>query len=145
MPAPYTHIVCCVEQSEASAETLREARRMHAFGPGKLTLLHVLSAPIPYPTMPMTGWLPRYPEMPEDAEKWLASHVQTGEDYVLLDGGDPAIAACRWAKDHDADLMVAAAHRGLAERILLGSFAGYLTHHSPCPVLIVRPIPEDQG
>jgi nucleotide-binding universal stress UspA family protein len=35
--------------------------------------------------------------------------------------------------------MVAASHRGMVDRVLLGSFSGYLIHHAPCDVLLVRP------
>jgi nucleotide-binding universal stress UspA family protein len=38
--------------------------------------------------------------------------------------------------------VVAATHRGLVERALLGSFASHLAHHSPCPVFL---IPPEQG
>jgi nucleotide-binding universal stress UspA family protein len=39
--------------------------------------------------------------------------------------------------------MVAATHRGLVERALLGSFAGYLAHHAPCSVFLVPPEQDD--
>ena len=35
--------------------------------------------------------------------------------------------------------LIAASHRGLVERVLLGSFAGYLVRHAPCAVLLTRP------
>jgi nucleotide-binding universal stress UspA family protein len=58
---------------------------------------------------------------------------------VALDGYPPA-AVCDWAAEADVDLVVAAAHRGLVQRMLLGSFAAYLAHHSPCTILLVRPV-----
>lgn len=141
MPLSYSHVACCIEQSGNSEELLAHARYVSALAGARLTLVHVLSAPIPYPTLPFSGWLPRFPELPEDAERWLAGMTASGEDYVLLDG-DPARAACHWADGADCDLLVAAAQRSPSERVLLGSFAGYLAHHSPCPVLLVRPVVE---
>jgi universal stress protein F len=61
-----------------------------------------------------------------------------GSDPVLLQG-HPGEAACDWARENDADVMVAATHGGRLERALLGSFAAFLTQHAPCPVLLIPP------
>jgi nucleotide-binding universal stress UspA family protein len=83
--------------------------------------------------------VPQAFEDPEQLRRWLAD--EAGDDGVEVEilSGYPPAAACSWAEDHDADLIVAAAHRGFVDRVLLGSFAGFLAHHSPCPVLLVRP------
>ena len=47
MASPYPHIACCIDQSEASGRALAEARRLRAFGAGRLSLVHVLEAPAP--------------------------------------------------------------------------------------------------
>lgn len=48
---------------------------------------------------------------------------------------DRLIAVC---EETDADLLVIGKRgAGLAERMLLGSTADKLTHHAPCPVLVV--------
>jgi nucleotide-binding universal stress UspA family protein len=39
---------------------------------------------------------------------------------------------------------VAAAHRGLVERAMLGGFAAYVAYHAPCPVLLVHPPEADE-
>ena len=39
---------------------------------------------------------------------------------------------------------MASASRGMFDRVLLGSFAGFLARHSPCSVLLTRP-PVVQG
>jgi nucleotide-binding universal stress UspA family protein len=36
-------------------------------------------------------------------------------------------------------VLVAARHRGVVERMLVGSFAGHLMHHAPCAVLLIPP------
>jgi len=75
----------------------------------------------------------------EAAEMWLAEEARAvGGEGVLLEG-HPANTACEWAADGDVDIMVAATHRGLVERALLGSFASYVAHHAPCPVFLVPP------
>ncbi len=142
---PYEHIAVCVEhQSEMSIKSLDAARRLRAFGPGRLTLVHVLLQPVVYPALPGSGvqtWMPNPLEYREAAEEWLTGMAQPGEERVVLEGYAPE-AACRWAGEAGVDLIVAAAHRGLVDRMLLGSFAGYLVRHAPCPVLLVRPAPQ---
>ncbi len=134
MSASYRHIVCCIEDSEPSAQALARAR---SFEPERLTLLHVLSLPVVY-SFPVFGYVPEPPEMRGHVETWLESLVQPGEDWFVAEGHAPSVA-CEYAETQGADLMVAAAHRQLVDRVLLGSFAGYLSHHAPCDVLLVRP------
>ena len=123
----WAHIACCVDESEASAAALREARRLRAQGPGRLTLLHVAFGPPHDATPPCPEWLA------------AAASEGAGEPVVLVNLGVPAAAVSEWAAGARADLIVASAHRGMRERILLGSFAGHLARHAPCPVLLVRP------
>ena len=60
--------------------------------------------------------------------------------------GYPPHAACQYARASGADLIVAAAHRGIVDRTMLGSFAAYVGYHAPCPVLLVHPpTPEPAG
>lgn len=134
MNAPYHHIVCCVDESEPASQALARAR---VLGAEKLTLLHVLSLPIVY-SFPVFGYVPEPPELRGHVEQWLQGLVQPGEDWFVADGHPPSVA-CEYAETHHADLMVAAAHRGFVDRVILGSFAGYLSHNAPCDVLLVRP------
>jgi nucleotide-binding universal stress UspA family protein len=78
----------------------------------------------------------------EAAEMWLAEEARSVSAEAVLLEGHPASTATEWAAEAGVDLMVAATHRGLVERALLGSFAGYLAHHAPCPVFLV---PPEQG
>ena len=148
MSAPFQHIACCLEhESNASKQSLDEARRLRALGPGRLTLVHVVAPPVVYPALPGSGvqtWHPDPTEFRESAMEWLLRVAVDGEETVVLDG--PAAAAvCSWVATTDVDLLVAASHRGLLDRALLGSFAGYLGRHSPCAVLLVRPVTERMG
>jgi len=134
MNEPYRHIVCCVDDSEPAMHALARARSL---GAARLTLLHVLSLPAVY-SFPVFGYVPEPPEMRGHVEEWLRGIAQPGEDWVVAEG-HPSTMACDYADKHDADLMVAAAHRGFVDRVLLGSFAGHLSHNAPCDVLLVRP------
>lgn len=136
----FDHIAVCVDRSAAADAALAEARRLHAAAPGgRLSLVHVAPWPLLY-TDEGGAWSPDPEDIASAARAWLdetVSEVPSAEG-VLLDGYPPA-AACDWAAQHEVDLLVAASHRGLVERVLLGSFAGYLVRNAPCAVLLTRP------
>ena len=123
----WTHIACCVDESEASASALREAVRLRSQAPGRLSLVHVAFGPPGRPAEERGAWLT------------AAAALAGGEAVLLVNLGVPAAAVSSWADGADVDLIVAAAHRGIRERIRLGSFAGHLARHAPCSVLLVRP------
>jgi nucleotide-binding universal stress UspA family protein len=136
----YRHIAVCIDRSEASVAALEEARSLRATtGGGRLTMVHVAPWPLLY-TGEAGAWAPDPADIAAAAREWLdgvAAGVPEGE-AALLDGYPPA-AVCEWAESNDVDLIVAASHRGLVERVLLGSFAGYLVRNAPCSVLLTRP------
>ena len=136
--APYSHIACCIEDSRGSRCALEEARRLRAFGPGRLMLLHVTPPSIVYGE---SVGMPPEDEIADVASTWLADQsAAVPEAQSVLLSGHPASAVCAWAREHEPDLLVAGAHRGHLERVALGSFASYLAYHAPCPVLLVRPV-----
>jgi nucleotide-binding universal stress UspA family protein len=142
MDAPYRHIACCIDRSAASKGVLVEAIRLRGVGPGRLSILHASDLGILFAAYP--GVVAIDPEpIRGDSKRWLDEVVggTPGSEAVLLDGY-PAAAACEWAAREGVDLLVASSSRGLVERVLLGSFAGYLTHHAPCSVLLTRPVVE---
>lgn len=140
MPNTYPHIAVCVDRSDASAAALAEARTLRAdAGPGRLSIVHVAPWPLLY-TGEVGAWTPDPEDIASAAREWLtrtAADVPDAEP-VLLEGYPPA-AVCEWAEANDVDVIVASSHRGLVERVLLGSFAGYLVRHAPCSVLLTRP------
>jgi nucleotide-binding universal stress UspA family protein len=125
--ALWHHVACFVDESEKSVEALREAGRIAAHGRARLSVVHVATGP-PHDVAP------RPPA-------WLvgAAGEVGGHPVLLVNLGHAAAAACEWARGARVDLIVARAHRGVRDRILLGSFAGHLARHAPCPVLLVRP------
>lgn len=62
-----------------------------------------------------------------------------GVEYeTMAELGDPVTRLLDICRETDADLMVIGRRgAGLAERVILGSTADRLTHHSECPVLVV--------
>lgn len=142
----YRHVACCVEGSSASDAVIDAGTRLVDGGEGTLTLLHVVPPPMAVLALPAPDMSAVYAE----AEAWLAQRAESirtalrerGSDAVVqtsLLEGHPGIAVCEWAAHHGADLIVAASHRGLFDRALLGSFAGYVAYHAPCAVHLVRP------
>lgn len=147
MSSPYEHIVCCFEGSEPSRQALAEARRLRARGPGRLTVLHVARQPLRWGTgIAYAVSIPEpFEEEAQRVREWLVHEVADDQAAVVVISGYPPAAACDWAAANGADLIVAAAHRGLVDRVLLGSFAGFLVRHSPCPVLLIRPQPPTRN
>ncbi len=136
----YDHIAVCVDRSDAADESLDHAVRLRdAVGAPRLSILHVAPWPLLY-AGEAGAWTPDPDDMASAAREWLAAVVARvpAAEGVVLDGYPPA-AVCEWASRNGVDLIVAASHRGLVERVLLGSFAGYLAQHAPCSVLLTRP------
>lgn len=144
MPAPYAHIACCIDDSEMTPRVIAEAARLRELAPGRLSL--VFAAPQP---LVMTGapgeWVPDGVDVAEVAKDWLAQRVAEtpGAEPVLVNGYPP-VAVCDWAATTGCDLLVAGAHRGAVQRMMLGGFAAYLAYHAPCAVLLVRPDQQHQ-
>ncbi len=139
MDAPYRHIACCIDDSEAATHALAEARRLRALGQGRLSLVHVAQYPLPY-SVGFGAPQPDPSDIARGASAWLesvAADVPEGE-AVLLEG-HPASEVCAWAEGNAVDLLICAAHHSFAHRLALGSFAHTLVNNAPCPVLVLRP------
>ena len=139
MDAPYRHIACCLDRSDGSKSVLETGKRLRSLGPGRLTIVHVAPWGIIFGGYPGVD-LADTDDFRADAQAWLNESVAAnpGTEGVLLDGYPPA-AVCEWAEGADVDLIIAASSRGIVDRVLLGSFAGYLARHAHCPVLLTRP------
>lgn len=136
----FTHIGVCLDNSEASSAALEEAWRLkRSAGPVRFSLVHVIPSP-----MVVAGhgamWVQDPSEIAAGAKEWLDEVVvaHPGAEVVLL-GGYPQAEVCDWAREEHVDLLVASSSRGMFDRVLLGSFAGYLARHAPCSVLLTRP------
>ena len=139
----YAHVACFVDGSEAGGRALDHASALRALSDGRLSVVHIIATPAFLVSLAagLGGGVVADPELErEAAETWLTELVRDmpGTEAVLLEG-HPAGTACDWAAETGVDVMVAASHRGLVERALLGSFAGHVAHHAPCAVLLVPP------
>lgn len=148
MTDAYSHIACCIDDSDAAKVALRHAAALRELSGGRLSVVHVI-APPPF-LISMAAGLGGAPVFDDDAHReagrmWLeetAAGLANAEAVLLT--GHPGEVACAWAREAGVDVMVAATHRGAIERALVGSFAGYITHHAPCPVLLIPPgLPGD--
>lgn len=143
MSAPYAHIACCVDTSDAARAALAEARGLRSLSPGKLSVVHTLEWPQAYLAF-AAGFaqLPPLDALQAGTTAWLKDLAGVDAEPVLLEG-HPASTCCDWADNEGVDLLVAASHRGIFERALLGSFATFIARHAPCPVLLVPPHRSD--
>jgi nucleotide-binding universal stress UspA family protein len=76
----------------------------------------------------------------EDVLAALEDHLDLeGVDYEMTgELGDPTNMLLEVCDDREADLLVIGRRgAGLAERVLMGSVADRLTHHSKIPVMII--------
>lgn len=70
----------------------------------------------------------------------VESHLDLeGIEYETLEElGDPVSRLVSVCETSDADLLVIGRRgAGLAERVILGSVADRLCHHSPCPTMVI--------
>jgi nucleotide-binding universal stress UspA family protein len=141
MPAPYRKIACCIDGDPSAGLVLAEAQALREPDAGSLVAVHVVAIPHTLVAGPF-AYVEPHSVLRSRAEEWITEQLADTPDVtrVLLDGYPPR-AVCEWAAANDVDLIVAAAHRGLVDRAMLGGFASYLAYHAPCPVLLVRPAP----
>ena len=63
----------------------------------------------------------------------------------LVETGDAGPVICDVAARVGADIVVIGSHgHGLFQRMLIGSVSNHVTHHAPCPVLVIRLEDTDQ-
>ncbi|WP_217923480.1 universal stress protein [Miltoncostaea oceani] len=139
MSSPYDRIACCVDRDDAADAIVAEALALAGDAPGRVTLVHVVAPPAAMVAGPF-AYVPPQSETRDAAAAWLGelAEAHPGVRTALLDGM-PAREVCAWAAREGAGLVVAAAHRGLVERAMLGGFASYLAYRAPCSVLLVHP------
>jgi nucleotide-binding universal stress UspA family protein len=140
-------IIVGVDGSDHSRYALGWAMREAAKHDLPLTVMSIH----PVPARPLTGiyWgLHNYPEGsfdPELAQREVQEFVdkvasETGEARpevtVSVVVGDPAEELIRASDDADM-LVVGSRGSGGFARLLLGSVSSQVTHHAPCPVVVI--------
>lgn len=125
----------------ATRYALEFAKRFDA----TLHLLHVIEDPVVY--------VPIFESYPLPSREEFQQFAQTRLDNWILPGdregcdiearwvhGRTFVEILRYAKNHNADLIVMGTHgRGVAAQLLLGSVAEKVVRKAACPVLTVRP------
>jgi nucleotide-binding universal stress UspA family protein len=145
MATAFPTIGCSIDRSAAAALAIAEGLRLRDLGVvGAVCLVHVVEPPPPLHAGPFTYVEPD-PVARAEARAWLDERLASapGATGVLLDG-PPGRAVCEWAASTGAGLLLVAAHRGVIDRAIHGRFAGHVTYHSPCPVLVIHP-PHAEG
>ena len=140
-----TAIVVGVDGSETSMRAAEIATAIARARQTKLVLVTVVRPP--------EGWwgIGGAPPTPEALSAALVEGQQQvlaeSEEHLQLDGveyetveelGDPTSRLIAVAEERDAGLIVIGKRgAGLAERVMLGSVADRLCHHSSVPVMVV--------
>lgn len=138
-------IVVGVDGSETSMRAAGIATEIARARQAKLVLVTVVRPP--------EGWwgIGGAPPTPEALSAALVEGqqqvIRETEEQLPLDGmdyetveelGDPTSRLIAVAEDREAGLIVIGKRgAGLAERVMLGSVADRLCHHSPVPVMVV--------
>lgn len=138
-------IIVGVDGSETSAQAAEIATEVARSWQAKLLIVTVVRPP--------EGWwgIGGAPPSPEALSAALVEGqeqiLRETEEHLPLDGidyetvqelGDPTWKLIDVAEERNADLIVIGKRgAGLAERVMLGSVADRLCHHSPVPVLVV--------
>ena len=138
-------IVVGVDGSETSTRAAVIATEIARSRQAKLLLVTVVRPP--------EGWwgIGGAPPTPEALSAALVEGqqqvIKETEDQLPLDGmdyetveelGDPTSRLIAVAEEREAGLIVIGKRgAGLAERVMLGSVADRLCHHSPVPVMVV--------
>jgi nucleotide-binding universal stress UspA family protein len=140
-------ILCPVDFSAASRETLDVAAELSRRFGAELTLFHAY--PLPGYTLPEGTVLPR-PQMLQELADQTDRHLAEWKDLARSLGvpavetaksvGEPAAEIVEFAQHGAYDLIVMSTHgrTGIAHA-LLGSVAERVVRRSPVPVLTIRP------
>ncbi len=150
-------ILVAVDRSEKNNSVFDSAVTLAKATGATLMLLHVLSDnESGYPALPTYAYYPMiddrdfevYREKLAEYKKWgldflqnlteKATEAGVDSEYTQLTG-NPGRIICELADTWEADLIMVGS-RGLKgiKEMFLGSVSNYVTHHTPCSVLIVR-------
>ncbi len=141
-------ILCAVDESEPSAQAMRQAMAFARWSGARLTVLHV-AAPvyIPMPELVLPLTVNRLANESDQAiGEWMQEQFGTMAEAagvpacLVVKSGAPAREIATYAAGLPADLLVVGTHgTGGFERLVLGSVAEKVLRTAPCPVLTVPP------
>lgn len=150
-------ILIAVDTTETGHQALEQALRLLNLQTATVLLLSVEQPVVTPPTSDMPGFFGESPELSWQNEVELANLEeqraktalswaeqvcqQAGVQSVVprLEVGDAKHVICDIAKQEAVDVIVVGSHhKGMVERMLMGSVSDYVVHHAECPVLVVR-------
>jgi len=140
----FRRILCPLDLSESSAETLRHARLLAQKTGAALCLLHAVPSTShgksPARTMP-GGADPREAEAREHLEQFVDREgIGSAKVEQVIASGEPQETILREAEERHADVIVMGIHGGRpVDLSFLGSTAQHVVRKARCPVLTVRP------
>jgi nucleotide-binding universal stress UspA family protein len=134
-----------VDGSESSTKAAEAAAEVARAWQAKLLIVAVVRTPEgwwgiggapPSPEALSTALVEGYEQVLNEVESVIPLE---GIDYeTIQELGDPSSKIIEIAEARDVDLIVIGRRgAGLAERLMLGSVADQLCHHSPVPVMVV--------
>jgi nucleotide-binding universal stress UspA family protein len=134
--AAFEHVAVCVDYSDAAHDAIALGKAL-AGTQGRITLLHATEVTsqlgwVKMIAIPDLEWEP----IGKDLLERLSKEVPDAEAVLLR--GHPSTSVVRWVEQEHPDIVVCAAHHGVASRTLLGSVSSYLAYHLPCAVAIAR-------
>ncbi len=116
----------------------------------KIVLLHVYHLPVEFQQLE-GAYLPAdfWTNVKQEAGQQLERHAEQArargiEVEAVVREGYPATVIVDEIENLNIDLVVIGTHgRTGLKHLLLGSIAERVVQHAPCPVLTVKPVPED--
>jgi len=146
LPFQLKRILAPVDFSEASRKALQYAAHFAAAFNAEVILLHVIqpfTLPVEPEFMPPELGISRQELVDSsrrELEEWCAREIGGRvQCQVRAQEGVPWHQIVAAASDTNTDLIILATHgRSGLKHVLLGSVVERVTHHAPCPVLVVR-------
>lgn len=143
-------ILVPLDFSRQAAPVLEWALHLATEHRSSIVLLHVYHLPVEFQQLE-GAYLPAdfWANVKQEAEQQLGLHaerVRAGgiEVEAQVREGYPATVIVEEAESRGADLIVLGTHGHTGiKHLLLGSIAERVVQHAPCPVLTVKPVPED--
>ena len=143
-------ILVPLDFSRQAAPVLEWALHLAAVHGSSIVLLHVYHLPVEFQQLE-GAYLPAdfWANVKQEAEQQLGLHAErVRADGIEVEAqvreGYPATVIVEEAESRGADLVVLGTHGHTGiKHLLLGSIAERVVQHAPCPVLTVKPVPED--
>jgi nucleotide-binding universal stress UspA family protein len=136
-------VICAIDLSPHSARALRHGAAWARYYDAWLHVLHV--APLPQPLLSPTGMMAALPVRPladirADVERFVDDTLGPGHDAIVdvVEGQTVGIIENASCRPHALLVMGTHGWSGL-DRLLLGSVAERVAHHTHGPLLVVPP------